>query len=166
MLDGLARRALPLAACAVAVLLLNARLGLPGAAELLPGLLLASVFFWSIFQPGSMPAVPVFLLGLFSDLLASGPLGMTSLLLLGTHGLAVARRELLSTLGFISIWLLFCLIAVAACSVQWALTSLLGLHMMAPAPALFEVALACAAYPPLSVFFTWANRSITDPYRG
>jgi rod shape-determining protein MreD len=162
MLDGRARRAVPLAGCFAAVLLLNARLGLPGAAELLPGLLLGTVFFWSIFQPNAMPAIPVFLLGLFSDLLADGPLGMTSLLLLGTHGLAIAGRELLSTSGLISIWLLFCLVAVAACSLQWAIVSLLGLHMMAPAPALFEAALACAAYPPLSVLFAWANRSIIN----
>lgn len=163
MLDAAARRTAPLAVCVLAVLLLDAPLGLPGAAELLAGFLLASVFFWSVFRPASMRAVPVFLLGLLGDLLGSTPPGMTPLLLLATHALAVTRREALSGLGFVALWSIFSLVAIVATGVQWTLVSLFRLQAMPPLPALFEAALACAMYPPLFACFTWAHRSVADP---
>jgi rod shape-determining protein MreD len=165
MLDGLARRIVPMAACVLAVLLLDVPLRLPSTAELLPGFLLASVFFWSVFQPASMPAIGVFLVGLFSDLLGSTPPGTMPLLLLLTHWFAGARREALSGYGFIAVWSIFALIAIVASLLQWGLASLSRLQAMPPAPALFEAALACALYPPLSACFGWAHRTIADPRR-
>ena len=165
LLDGFARRAVPITLCALAVLLLDAPLGLPGAAELLSGFLLVSVFFWSVFRPRSMPAVPVFLLGLLGDLLGSTPPGLTPLLLLATHALAAARREALAGAGFVALWSTFSLIAAAAAGVQWSLVSLFRLQAMPTPPAVFEAMLACAMYPPLSACFTWAHRSIADPRR-
>ena len=164
-LDSRARRAVPIAACVLATLLLDAPLGLPGAAELLPGFLLASVFFWSVFRPGSMAAVPVFLLGLLCDLLGSAPPGLTPLLLLATHALAIARREALSGLGFIAMWAVFALVATVAAGAQWGVVSLFRQQPMPLLPAAFEAALACALYPPLSACFTWAHRSVADPRR-
>ena len=162
-LDAFAWRAMPLAACVLAVLLLDAPLGVPGAAELLPGFLLASVFFWSVFRPRSMPALAIFLLGLFADLLGSTPPGLTPLLLLATH--ALARREALPDSGFIVLWSVFSLFAAAAAGMQWTLASLFRLQAMPLLPALFEAALACAMYPLLAVCFARAQRSIADPRR-
>ena len=163
VLDGFARRSAPTAACGMTILLLGAPSGLPGAAELLPGLLLASVFFWSVFRPASMGAGPVFLLGLLCDLLGEAPPGMTALLLLGTHAAAAANRQALSRLGFMAMWTIFSMIATFACGLQWGLMSLFRLQGMPPAPAFFEAALACSLYPLLSAGFTWAHRSIADP---
>lgn len=164
-LDARVRGAVPVASCVVAVLLLDAPLGLPGAAELLPGFLLASVFFWSVFRPGSMAAVPVFLLGLFCDLLGGAPPGLTPLLLLATHALAIARRDVLSGLGFVAMWAAFAVVATVAAAAQWGVVSLFRLQPMPLLPAAFEAALACALYPPLSACFTWAHRSVADTRR-
>ena len=164
-LDAVAWRALPLAACVLAVLLLDAPLGMPGAAELLAGCLLAAVFFWSVFRPDTMPAVAVFLLGLFADLLGSTPPGLTPLLLLATLAVVRGRREALSGLGFIALWSVFALVAAVAAGLQWALVSLFRLQAMPWIPALFEAALACAMYPPLAACFAWVHRSIADPPR-
>ncbi len=162
-LDAAARRACPVAACLLAVLMLDAPLQLPGSRELLSGLLLASVFFWSVFRPSSMPAIAVFLIGLFSDLLAGAAPGVTALLLLGVHGVARRRFGALARTGFAALWWTFSLVAVAACLLQWSLVSLLRLQVMLPAPALFEAALACALYPPLSAVLIRAHRGIADP---
>ena len=163
MLDAAARRAVPLAFCVIVLLLLHARPGLPGASALSPGLLLASVFFWSVFRPASMPAVGVFLLGLLSDLLGGAIPGLAAFLLLGTHALAITWRAALSRFGFLAMWLVFVLIASGCCALQWGIASLWRLQALPLAPAVFELALACAAYPPLSASFTWAHRSIADP---
>jgi rod shape-determining protein MreD len=165
MLDAAARGAAPLALCVLAILLLTEPVGIPGAAELLSGFLLASVFFWSVFWPAAMRPVPVFLLGLFGDLLGGTPLGLTPLLLLAIRMLAAGRREALAGFGFPMTWLAFSLLAAAAAAVQWALISLSQLHALPPAPALFEAALATAMYPLLSAGFTWAHRTIADPHQ-
>lgn len=162
-LDAAARASFPSACTALLLLLLAAPLGLPGQAQLQPAVALACVFFWSVFRPSSMPAPVVFGLGLLSDLLGLGPLGVGVLTLLFTHGLAWRGRRALAGQGFLVVWMAFVAIAAGAAALSWALNSLLTLQMLSGTAALFQFGLTAGLYPVLSVLFTHAHRGLADP---
>lgn len=164
-LDASARRMVPLAGAVLGLLLLDLPLGLPGQAAMQPGILLGCVFFWSVFRPASMPAVPVFLLGVVCDLLGSQPVGVGALMLLLALAAGRTWRGRLARLGFIAIWLVFATVAAAALALEWLLVSAVRLQPMPlPAP-VFAWVLALGLYPLLSACLTWQHRTIADPDR-
>jgi len=61
-------------------------LHLPHETDLVPAFTLMSVFYWTVYRPDLMPASAVFAIGIIQDFAAGAPLGITSLILLGTHG--------------------------------------------------------------------------------
>jgi rod shape-determining protein MreD len=164
-LDAAARRSAPVGFTALAILLLSAPLGLPEQEALLPGTVLASVFFWSMFRPASMPGLAVFALGLLSDLLGYAPPGITIVILLVVHGIGLAGRYGLAKQGFLLVWLVFLLVAAGATLLDWTLRSGFSLRVLPLQPALFQLGLAAGLYPLWSGLFTWAHRTIADPAR-
>ena len=164
-LDSAARRALPASFSLLLVLLLCAPLGLPEQQALLPGAMMASVFFWSVFRPASMPALVVFGLGLLYDLLSFSPPGLAILTLLVVHAVGLGWRHGLARQGFLLVWLVFLLVAGGGLMLDWALMSAFTQRLLPPQPAFFELALAAGLYPLLSALFTWAHRGIADPQR-
>ena len=61
-----------------------------------------------------MPPPIVFVLGLLADLLGLAPLGVTVLVLLIVHGLALRARRVLAAQGFLVVWLAFVAVAAGA----------------------------------------------------
>lgn len=165
MLDAASRRAFPAASAALAIPLLAAPLGLPGQPQLQGAFVLASVFFWSVFRPDSMPPAAVFLLGLLADLLSSTPPGISVLVLLAVHGVAMRARRFLADRGFFLVWTLFVAVAAGAAALSWLLTSLLTLRVLPAGPALLGFGVAAGFYPALAVAFIRAHRGPADPER-
>jgi rod shape-determining protein MreD len=162
-LDAASRAAFP-SACTCLILLAAAfPLGVPGQAEWQPAAALACVFFWSLFRPASMPPAVVFGVGLLTDLLGLSPIGVSVLVLLIVHGLAVRWRRVLVRQGFVLVWLAFVGVAAGASVLQWGLTCALTMRLFPPAPALFEWALTAGLYPLLATLFTRAHRGLADP---
>lgn len=164
-LDVLARRGLPAALTGLAILLLSAPLDLPGQAELLPGVVLSSVFFWSIFRPASMPSPAVFLCGLLVDLLGFGPPGVMLLVLLIVHGVALSARYGLARLHVLALWLAFGGVSAAGTALQWALVSALSLRVMPGAAFGFQWTLGMGVFPVLYGLFTAMSRTVANPER-
>ncbi|GBR11778.1 rod shape-determining protein MreD [Acetobacter oeni] len=162
-LDRLARRLMPGGATALIIVILAAPTGIPGAAALLPGLVMSTVFFWSVWRPASMSAPVVFLLGLLMDLIGFAPPGVDAFVLLLLHGIAVHTRFGLMGLSFLAIWVVFSVLAAAACWLLWAMISMLSLNAMPTAPALFEVLLAIGIYPLTAFTGMWLHRRISNP---
>lgn len=154
-LDAAARHMLPSIFIAFIIILFSAPIPLPGAAELLPAIVIATVFFWSFWRPSGMPSVAVFILGLFMDLVGFTPLGVSAFILLLVHGVGLYARFGLMRLHFLLVWGVFSLLATAACLLQWGLACLFRFHMLDVAPALFEAFLCIGVYPPLSALFSW-----------
>ena len=48
---------------------------------------------------------------------------------------------------------------------MWALTCVLYLRLLAPAPAVFQAVLTIALYPALAILFVRAHRTVADPAR-
>lgn len=164
-LDMMARSSFPATITALMLLIIDAPLGLPGQAELQESVVLASVFFWSLFRPTSMPPPVVFLLGLLTDLLGYAPPGVGVLMLLITHGLASLWRRALVQQGFLLVWLAFVGVIAGAAAMQWAFTSLLEFRLLPPWPGLFQAVLGAGLYPMLAPLLTRAHQTLVEPDR-
>ena len=163
MLDATARKTFPVTITALLLLGLSVPLGLPGQPQLQAAVALACVFFWSVFRPDSMPPVAAFLLGLLTDLLSLSPLGLTVLVLLIVHGVALRTRRFVAAQGFLVVWLVFVAVAAGASAIEWALTSVLTFRLLPPGPALLQFGVSAGFYPLLAMLFTRAHRGLADP---
>ena len=163
LLDATARQTFPVTIAAILLLGLSAPLGLPGQPQLQEAVALACVFFWSVFRPDSMPPPAVFGLGLLTDLLSLSPLGLSILILLIVHGVALRTRRFLSGQGFLVVWLAFVGVGAGAAALEWALTSVLTVRLLTPGPALLQFGVSAGFYPLLALFFTGAHRGLADP---
>jgi len=163
LLDMAARRGFPGSTTGLLLLVTAAPLGVPGQAELQASIALASVFFWSLFRPASMPPGVVFCIGLLADLLGYAPPGVGVLTLLVAHGLALRWRRVLARQGFLLVWLAFVGVAVGAATLQWALTSLLTFRLLPPGPGVFQAAIGAGLYPALGTLLTRAHQPLAEP---
>ncbi|CAI3935945.1 MULTISPECIES: rod shape-determining protein MreD [Commensalibacter] len=162
-IDMAIRSFVPMGFTIFVVLFLSIPFDIPGKNELLPAVVVASVYFWSIYRPKSMPAVGVFCIGFLIDLLNFSPPGVVIFILLITYGIGVTQRFRLAKYNFLLIWLIFAFIAIGMFMLQWVLTSLFSLKLMPYTSFLFEIIFAIGCYPLLSVLFTWAHRTIANP---
>jgi rod shape-determining protein MreD len=162
-LDFAARVSVPTASTATVLLLLAMPLGLPGQAQWQHAAALCCVFFWSLFRPASMPPLAVFALGLLADLLAYAPLGVSVLIWLIAHGLAMRWRRGLTRLGFVLVWFAFVAVAIMAAFLEWSATSLLSFTLLPMRDAFLEAAIAIGVYPFIAIGLTWAHQTIADP---
>lgn len=163
-MDAASRAAFPAACTALLLLGLAAPLHLPGQAQLQEAAALGCVFFWSVFRPASMSPPVVFALGLLSDLLGLTPPGISVLVLLAVHGLAV-RWRVIAERGFLVVWVVFVAVAAGAAGLGWVLTSALTFRVLPPQPAVFQFGLTAGLYPVLAALFTVAHRGLADPER-
>ncbi|MFT8676589.1 MAG: rod shape-determining protein MreD [Acetobacter sp.] len=161
-LDRTARHLLPTIFAILAIIVFSAPLGLPGAAELLPAIVLSTVFFWSVWRPSGMPALNVFVLGLFMDLVGFTPLGVSAFILLLVHGTASYARFGLMRLNFLVVWCVVGLVGAGAAALQWTLACVFRLHALDPAPAFFEALLCIGIYPLLSATCSWFLRVLDE----
>jgi rod shape-determining protein MreD len=162
-LDATARACFPALTTIVLVLLLAAPLGVPGQADLQLGAVLVCVFFWSLFRPASLPPPVIFAIGVLSDLLGNGPVGVVVLILLIVHGLVLHWRRMLVRQGFLLVWLAFVVVAAGAVALDWALSCLFAFKLLPPGPAFFQAAVAAGMYPALAVLLTAAHRGVAAP---
>ena len=161
-LDRAARHLLPTLFALFATIVFSAPLAIPGSAELLPAIIISTVFFWSVWRPSGMPALNVFLLGLFMDLVGFTPLGVSAFILLLVHGTASYIRFGLMRMNFLVVWCVLGLVGAAAAAMQWALACVFRLNLLDPAPAFFEALLCIGVYPLLSATCSWFLRVLDE----
>ena len=162
-LDAIARRAFPAVSTVTVLLVLAFPWPFPAAPELRGGFALASVFFWTVYRPLSMPPSLCFGLGMLADLLGPEPPGVSAIVLLALHGVAGRHRSRLIRRGLPAVWLAFAGLALAASLAQWAMTAALDLRLLPGLPALLTATLAIGLYPFLSVLLAEAHVSLDAP---
>ncbi|CAI3927098.1 unnamed protein product [Commensalibacter communis] len=162
-IDMLVRSFVPMLFSIFVILFLSIPFDIPGRNELLPAIIVSSVYFWSIYRPKSMPAIGVFFLGLLIDLLNFTPPGIVILILLIIYGIGVTQRFRLVKYNFLLIWLIFSLAATGVFLLQWVLISAFSLRIVPYYSFLFEIIFSIGIYPLLSVLFTWAHQTIANP---
>jgi len=162
-LDEFSRLCFPAGCTLLLILLLEAPLGLSVAPQLQSALTLASLFFWSVHRPTSMPPWVGFGLGLLIDLFQMQPIGLSSLVLLLVIGTARNWRHDIRRQGFVLGWVGFAITAVGAVAIVYLVSSLLRLSLLPVSPCFGELVLALVLYPGLSLLFAQAHRSAAAP---
>lgn len=135
-------------------------LHMPEATDLVPAFTLMSVFYWSVYRPDLMPASAVFAIGMIQDFASGAPLGITSLILLGTHGIVLGQRRLFVGKPFAMAWWGFMLTAAAATLVSWLLASLLAGEPLALAQPMMQFVASLTVFPLLAWFFVRTHRRV------
>lgn len=144
-------------------ILFAAPFGLPGQTELANGLILGTVWYWSLHRPDSMKAIGVFLSGLIAELFQGGPPGVLLLWMLIAYGVAHAARALFAQGGFLVAWTAFAFVIFGETAMTWGLVSARCLTILPIGPALFEFCLGAGIYPLLTVFYTGLRRHFEAP---
>ncbi|QDH15617.1 hypothetical protein E3E11_06830 [Oecophyllibacter saccharovorans] len=162
-LSGATLRGLPCLFIVAIAILFSAPFGLPGQAELECGLILGTVWYWSLYRPNCMKAVGVFLSGLLAEFFLCGPPGVLLLWMLIAYGVANGWRFQLARGGFLAVWGVFSLIVFGETLMTWALMSLRCFTLLPALPAFFQFCLAAGLYPVLTVVYSLIRSRFETP---
>ena len=151
--DTWLRQALPGLLTLLLVLLSVAPLRLPDYAAVTPGLVLISVFYWTVHRPDLFRPLHACILGLLDDVLSGSALGVNAMVLV-----LVSQHRFFVGKGFALVWSVFGVVAPLAIALT-ALLSLLAARV-APDPAvvLVQALLTIALYPPVAWLLGRAQR--------
>lgn len=147
-IDILGRAVTPAVLVLLAILLMAAPLRVPSAMAVTPLLSAIAIHHFSLYEPDRLPGWIALLLGLFMDLLSGGPLGVWAAVFVAMRYLVDNNSRYLAGHGFAIGWLGFVLTCGLALGAVWLLMSLLVVEVINPRPALLQLVVTAALYPP------------------
>ena len=142
------------------VLLASLPWGLPQFATLCPMVGLIAVYYWTVHSPELMPPAGAFAVGLATDIVVGGPLGLNALALTVTQVLALANRRTIAGESFLLVWLGFVACAAAAGFALWLGASLFWTTLLSPRALLAQLAVTIAVYPLAAQLFAMTQRRL------
>ena len=113
------------------------------------------LFYWTIFSVDLLTPLPVFVLGLCSDLLTTAPLGYNTFLFLLFYWVVLENRRFLVGRSFLFLWGCFCICCVGLAILQWMLASLLLLEWLSLLFFITQELLLVAMFPFIAAINTW-----------
>ncbi len=161
-LDQSVRAAAPFVWCLVWNLVEMVPLDLSGLSLVMPNLLLASAFFWTVNRPDLLPSLALFILGTVHDLWVGGPLGLTPLALILMRAFVVSQQRILARRLFVISWWGFVIVATVFGLLSWALASLQTSQLLDPTAVAFQALLTVAIYPVLARLMAGFQRRLLD----
>ncbi len=117
------RSSVPLGCTLFLGLLATLPVRMPHDLPVVPDLSLMAVFYWTIYRPDLMPISFLFIVGLIEDCVTGGALGVTSLILVGTHGILLGQRRVFLGKPFALTWWGFALVACGAAILRYLIAS-------------------------------------------
>ena len=144
------RGSVPFAVTFLLALLSVVPTGISGLAVVTPSFVAISVFYWSIHRPYLMNAPLVFILGILSDFLTGAPLGLSSLMLLLVHGVALSQRRVFVGKTFLLTWFGYMLVAFGITLLNWLVACLYSLTLIPLMPVMMQFLLSLAVFPLLA----------------
>lgn len=159
-LDLAVRRLTPLLITLGLVVLAQVPMQLPAGMPISPAFAVIAVYFWALHQPDLIPAPAVFAIGLFQDILAGLPIGLSAFVLLVIYGLVVSQRRYFFGKSFGVLWWGFATVAVVVGVLEWAAMSLLSVQVLPVWPIAVEQFTTAALYPVVAYIFVLTHRSI------
>ncbi len=115
---------IPIVLCAIASLVFALPFSLFGLRLPEPVFAFAPAFAWAIIRPSVLPPFGLLLLGLFTDILWGGPIGLWPLCLMSVYAPVLLGRAFLSGLGFWGLWSWYLAVSGVAMVIGWVLVSL------------------------------------------
>ena len=163
-IDHFARSGLPLLVTIAAVILGVVPLHLPDGEVIKPMLVLACVYYWTIYRPDLMSMFLVFLIGIFQDLLYGSPIGISSFVYLIIAFLVGTQRRFFHGKTFGIVWWGFMVVAVLAAFLSWIVFCILVKDYVSPMSHIFRYLMSLAWFPIVFVAMVLVHKLI--PPRG
>ncbi|OUS12627.1 rod shape-determining protein MreD [Rhodospirillales bacterium 47_12_T64] len=159
-IDGLARTACPFTITLLLMITFLVPLQIPNLSEVIPSVLLISVFYWTLYRPDLMPIWAVFGLAFVHDLLTGILLGIGPFILLLFCLALNGQRKFLASTSFSVLWVSFFTLSSLAFTLKWILIYLLESGTPDFRPVLFQNLTTVAVYPAFSWIFSLIQRSL------
>ena len=112
-----------------------------------PGFALAAVYYWAAFRPATLSYSAVFILGLLTDLMTGGPIGLNAVTYIMIQWVTGTQRRFLLGQSFAVLWACFFVVVVTTFSFQWLVTSGFAMRLMSIRPVIVDAVLTGLAYP-------------------
>lgn len=125
-----------------------------------PLLPLLIVFYWAIYHPKALPALGVFLIGIFQDLLVGAPLGLWSSIYLCVSLIATSQQSYFHGRDQQVIWIGFAVAACLAGFMQWAAMSVVSGGPLPIGRLAIQIFATIALYPFLALVFSEFHRRV------
>jgi rod shape-determining protein MreD len=162
---GLGPALAPVATLLVLAILSAVPVPVPDYAAVAPNFLLMALYHWTLYRPSQVPFGAVFLIGLFYDLLTTGPgaaVGLTPLVLMLARLAVLANRRSFIGRSFPYVWAGFAVLAIGANGALWAGGTLLNRVPLEPRGFLFHTALTVAFFPVMALLLARIQRATQE----
>jgi rod shape-determining protein MreD len=157
-------RFIPTLATLVLAMLSVLPLRFPNYAAVAPLLVLAGIFYWTIYRPDLLPPTAVFLCGFVLDLLTGGPLGVSPLVFLLARVVVLPQRRFFVDRLFPFIWGGFTLLAAGAIAFLWVLGSMFTGFMLDMRAASLQWVLTVACFPAVGYLLMRVQRAFVPSF--
>lgn len=148
VMDGAARRVVPVGLTVLLMLFALTPMYVPGLADISPMFTLMAVYFWSIYRPDLLGYGPAFAIGVFEDLLMGTPLGSGALILLLCQRIVLHQQKFFNSKPFAVTWFAFALVALGASVIRWLCVGLVSSGGFVPINGLIaSYLISVALYP-------------------
>lgn len=146
-IGGVFELIIPLLTITISVIVSLLPYGALWSVSLAPLLGLNAIFFWSLYRPGLMPPLLVFIIGLYHDLLTTGPLGLWALTYVIFSGYFVEQRSFFVGKTSSELWIAFLMGLVISLIAVWGISCLYYFEMLSPIPILVQGMMTLLFYP-------------------
>jgi rod shape-determining protein MreD len=152
-------RLVPTVTLVILAVLMVMPLHVPDYAAVAPLLVLAGVYYWTIYRPDLAPPLAVFACGTVLDLLDGGPLGVGALLLLLTRAAVLPQRHFFVNRLFPFVWMGFTMMAAGAILFLWLLGSGIEGAWLDLRAAMLQWVLTVATFPAVAYLLMRVQRA-------
>jgi rod shape-determining protein MreD len=122
-----------------------------GMSAIKPQLVLMVVYYWAIYRPTLVPPALCFCCGILIDMLSGAPIGTNAIILVALQWLVRDQRRFLMGQPYMTIWAVFCLVALAASLGQWSLSGLSLMRWPDIRPVLASAGVTTFLFPPVTM---------------
>lgn len=126
----------------------------------MPAFALMAIYYWAIVRPEMFPVYAVFLVGLLSDLLSDGPIGLWAFVYVLTYIVVLTQRFLAVNAPFSVFWLGFLMTASLAGAVSWGAASLVYGAALPLKPVVSHMFATVAVFPIFAMIFGRIERRV------
>lgn len=158
------RRVTPFILSVLLIIMSAGDFNLPGVNYFFPMVGLMAVFYWAVYWPSLLPAWSVFLLGILQDVLFATPIGSSALLMLMLWLAVRTQRRYFMREVFLTVWLVFCFIALLFLLLSSGLYSLYYGHIMLSEHVLMQWLFSALLYPFIHKLFSVVHESFIRQY--
>lgn len=129
-------------------------------ASTMPAFALMAIFYWAVVRPEMFPVYAVFVMGLLTDLLSAGPIGLWAFTYTVIYVLVLTQRFLIINVPFSVFWFAFLVTGLVEGAISWTVASVIYGALLPVRPVLAHVIVTAAVFPLFAFLFGRIERRI------